>query len=305
MKKFNKGLIIGPSGIGNAHIREYKNYGIKNIGILRKNFNKNKIDNSPNIQKKNLKFLKKFKEIENFKPDVISLCTPHYYHIRHLKLINSIYTGPIIVEKPFIIDKSFSYIKHKKIIDYFYKNFENISVNLPMTSVALQLKKFLKQNKIKNIDFFYNTGGKHKFGEILIDLLPHALSFVLTTANQKLKNFQIIKLLIKKQQSKIKLKINNIDCNFNFKQNEKNKDSSLMFLINNEKFERFIIKENDIHSVYFRTNKKNIKIQNPMSVSLSNSLNELNKKKYNKKNKMVVESITKITCYIFKKFNKL
>ena len=189
-------------------------------------------------------------------------------------------------------------------IDHFYKNFENIYVNLPMTSVVLQLKNLIKQNKINNIDFFYNTSGKHKFGEILIDLLPHALSFVLTSVNQKLKNFRIIKLLVKKQQSKVKLKINSTNCNFYFKQNAKNKDSSLMFLINNKKFERFIIKENDIHNVYFRSHKKDIKIQNPMSVSLSNSLSELNKKKYNKKNKKIVENITKITCFIFEKLNK-
>ena len=75
-------------------------------------------------------------------------------------------------------------------IDHFYKNFENIYVNLPMTSVVLQLKNLIKQNKINNIDFFYNTSGKHKFGEILIDLLPHALSFVLTSVNQKLKIFE-------------------------------------------------------------------------------------------------------------------
>ena len=177
MKKFNKGLIIGPSGIGSAHIREYKNYGIKNIGILRKNFSKNKIDKNLDIQKKELKYLRNFKEIKNFKPDVISLCTPHYFHIRHLRLINSIYNGPIIVEKPFIIDKSFSYTKHKQMIDYFYKNLENIYVNLPMTSVALQLKKLLKKNKINKIDFFYNTRGKHKFGEISIDLLLSCIIF--------------------------------------------------------------------------------------------------------------------------------
>ena len=41
-----------------------------------------------------------------------------------------------------------------------------------------------------------------------------------------------------------------------------------------------------------------------MSVSLSNSLSELNKKKYNKKNKKIVENITKITCFIFEKLNK-
>ena len=62
----------------------------------------------------------------------------------------------------------------------------------------------------------------------------HALSFVLTVVNQKLKNFQIKKLLIKKQQSKINLEINNINCIFNFKQNEKNKDSSFIFSINNK-----------------------------------------------------------------------
>ena len=44
-----------------------------------------------------------------------------------------------------------------------------------------------------------------------------------------------------------------------------------MFSINNKKFKRYIIKENNEHSVYFRSNKRDIKIENPMSASLNNS----------------------------------
>ena len=304
MKKFNKALLIGPSGIGLAHLREFKKYGIKSIGILRKNFIKNKEHSDLFFEKKKIKYLRTFQEIKKFKPDIISLCTPHHNHIQHLKLIKDRYKGPIIVEKPFIVNKNFNYNQHKKLSDLFYKNFKNIYVNLPMIFIVSQLKRYIKQKQIKNIDFNYNTRGKHQYEEIVIDLLPHALSFVLTCINQELKNFKLSKLTINRKISKIYIKINNVNCYFNFKQNEKSKNSGLSFNINKKKFKRFIVKKDKIDDVYFQINKKNIKILNPMSKSLNISLKQLNKQINNKKNKSITESITKVTCYILENANK-
>ena len=42
MKKLN-GVVIGPSGIGSAHVRELINYGFKNIGLLGRKFRKEKM----------------------------------------------------------------------------------------------------------------------------------------------------------------------------------------------------------------------------------------------------------------------
>ena len=66
MKKFKRGLIIGPDGIGQAHIREYINYGIDEISIIRKNIFKNKkMITKLNLIKARFNFLKSLNEIKN------------------------------------------------------------------------------------------------------------------------------------------------------------------------------------------------------------------------------------------------
>ena len=52
-----------------------------------------------------------------------------------------------------------------------------------MISLASQLKKEREFKKIKNITFNYYTKGKKRYKDIAIDLLPHALSFVLTLSD--------------------------------------------------------------------------------------------------------------------------
>ncbi len=307
MKKFEKGLIIGPSGIGEAHLREFIKYGTKNIGIIRKDSNKNQLITNKILKKKNIKFnfLSSFKDIKKFKPDIISLCTPHYSHIKHLKIISGQFSGPIIVEKPFIINKNANYPQLQKISNSLYQKFKNkIIVNLPMLEVANQLKKKVKNKKILNINFFYSTKGRHEYEQIIIDLLPHAISLVLSIINQELSKFEIIKQKLGKKYFRINILLNDVKCFFYFKENIKSKSSSLLFEIDNQKFERIILKDNKEDQVYFKINGKNHKIKNPMSASLSKSIKTLNKNKLNELNKKVINSITKITCHILNNLTK-
>ena len=62
--KFKRGLIIGPSGIGKVHIRQFLKNGICDLAILGKNKNKKRILelNLPKHKKK-LTVLNKFSEI--------------------------------------------------------------------------------------------------------------------------------------------------------------------------------------------------------------------------------------------------
>ena len=307
MKKFKKGLIIGPSGIGEAHLREFVKYGIRNIGIIRKNSNKNKSILNKALKKKNIKlnFLYNFKEIKEFKPDIISLCTPHYFHINHLKMISDQYLGPIIVEKPFIINKSANFDKLQIISNSFFSQFKNkILVNLPMLEVVKQIKKKIKSKKISNINFFYFTRGRHEYDQIIIDLLPHAIGFVLSAINQKLSRFEIIKQQLGKRYFKINILINGVKCFFNFKQNIINKSSSFLFEIDNQKFERILLKNNKEDKVSFNIDGIDHNIKNPMSISLRKSIKILNNNEPNKFNKDMVNSITKITCHVLNNLTK-
>jgi hypothetical protein len=307
MKKFKKGLIIGPSGIGEAHLREFLKYGIRNIGIIRKNLNKNKLtlNKALNIKRVKFNFLSNFTEIKKFKPDIISLCTPHYFHIKHIKMISDQYLAPIIVEKPFIINKSANFDKLQIISNSFFSQFKNkILVNLPMMEVAKQIKKKIKSKKISNINFFYFTRGRHEYDQIIIDLLPHAIAFILSTINQKLSRFEIIKQQLGKSYFRINILINGVKCFFNFKQNIENKSSSFLFEIDSQKFERVLLKNSKEDKVSFNIDGRNHKIKNPMSVSLRKSIKTLNNNESNKFNKDMVNSITKITCHVLNNLTK-
>ena len=191
MKKFKKGLIIGPDGIGQAHIREFINYGINEISILRKNIFKNKeITNQKKKTKVKFNFLKTINEIKKFKPEIISICSPHYLHIQHLEKISTFFPKPIIVEKPFLVTKDMNYEKIEKISNEINNLLKGrLFVNIPMIELTKQIRRIFKFKEIKQIKFRYLTKGKHTNDEILIDLLPHAVSFVLSL--QKKKKYKI------------------------------------------------------------------------------------------------------------------
>ena len=99
---FNRALVIGPSGIGNAHIRQYAKKKISKIAILGKSFKKKRTFQLANSTLKKVEIinLKNFNEIEKIKPQVISICSPYEFHLKYLlKLKNS--KSAFIVEKPF------------------------------------------------------------------------------------------------------------------------------------------------------------------------------------------------------------
>ena len=84
--KFKKGLIIGPSGIGAVHFREFLNNGFEEIGFIGKSKSKNRsfIVNLKKFQNIKIINLKDFKNIKKFKPDVVSICSPFDKHLSHI-----------------------------------------------------------------------------------------------------------------------------------------------------------------------------------------------------------------------------
>ena len=180
--KYFKSLVIGPSGIGQVHLRELVKNGSNELGILGKKYNKNRNINLDLIDQKKIKIknLKTFNQIKYFKPKVISICSPFEKHSEHLIKCKK-YCKNFIIEKPFFWSKSrkknYNYEYAKKLIKQ--RQFK-LFVNLPMISLANQLLNIEKKEKILKFKFNYFTSGKHSYENIAIDLLPHAVSFILT-----------------------------------------------------------------------------------------------------------------------------
>ena len=301
--KFNKlkrGLIIGPSGIGQAHFRQYYKNGIREIGVLGKNFNK-KRSFQINISKfKDLKItnLKNFNDIKKFKPQIVSICSPFEQHLEHILKCNN-HCKYIIVEKPFIWFKN----NKKKINTYkvvsnlLNKLKKKIAINLPTVSLASQLlKKKEISKKIRVLKFMYFTKGRQVYENIAVDLLPHALSFVLIINRNLLKNFEIKSVKADKLNWSCKIIINNIICYFLFKQNKERKESSLSFKLNKNSYKR---NQKLLDGKYINTIVKNkrkiINIKNPMTEYLNLLLRNFKNSRNVELNHKLVLDITRLT----------
>ena len=295
---FNRALVIGPSGIGNAHVRQYAKNKIRKIAILGKNFKKKRFFQLANSTLKKIEIinLKNFSEIKKIRPQIISICSPTEFHLKHLlKLKNT--RGVFIIEKPFFWLNGVSEKNLLRQTNFVLNSFKKkIIVNLPMVSLVNQLKnKKLIVGNIKKLKFCYFTNGKNQYSKIAIDLLPHAISFCLSLLKSPLKDFKIIFVKKERFSWSAKIVINQVHCHFLFKQDKRKTKSKLNFKINKLFFTRVQKKYFDEYQVYLILKNKKFLIKNPMSDNLNNSISFLKNKKYNKFNHHLVFSIMKLT----------
>ena len=308
MKK-SLGVVIGPAGIGKAHIRELINYGFQNIYLLGKKFRKERsILLNKEYKKVNFYNLKLITEIKKIKPEVIHLCSPTKYHYDQILIIKN-YCKHLIIEKPifWIKDKDKDKSNYKVVKNLLNLKSNKIFVNLPMISLATQIKKKEKLKKIKKLNFNYFTNGKNKFEDNPIDLLPHALSFLFTLNPKKENNYNIIGVNKKKYSWNCKMIVNECLCKFYFKQDPKSRESILSFKINNDTYLRKSFMKNNVYvNKVLKNEKKLINLKNPMSDYLNLILKNLNKTEVLRKNNdITIKSIQIIEKLInYKNFNE-
>tara|TARA_Y100000590_G_scaffold438567_1_gene561535 strand:- start:10627 stop:11580 length:954 start_codon:yes stop_codon:yes gene_type:complete len=297
--KFKRGLIVGPSGIGRVHFRRYYKSGIREIAVIGKRFNKNRSFPINSTKKNGLKILnlKNFNNIKKFKPELVSICSPFEKHLEHILKCNH-YCKYIIVEKPFIWFNNSKRINVYKIASIILSKFGNkIMVNLPMVSLAKQLSKKKEiPKKIRVFKFMYFTKGKQIYENIAVDLLPHAISFILAVNGNLLRNFEIKSVKVKKFKWSCKIIINNVICYFLFTQDKKRKESNLFFKLNKNHYRR---KQELVNGEYINTlirnNKKKINIKNPMTEYLNLLIKNTKNTKNTELNHNLVLVITKLT----------
>lgn len=293
--KFLRGVIVGPSGIGNVHLREFIRNGFNNIGILGKKFNKKReiyliVKNFKVIRIQNLK---KINLIKNFRPQVISVCSPFNKHLEHLLELRK-YCKNIIIEKPFFWSKNKNNYNHaKKLLN---DQSCRLLINFPMVSLASQLLKKEKISHVENFRFNYFTSGKKSYDDIAIDLLPHAISFFLIINKHKLDKFKIISVKKSVSEWRCNVILNNSNCKFLFKQDKNRKESLLTFKLNKD---FYIRKQKKINYEYLTTLIKNyrkiIYIKNPMTEYIKKMLNNFQNYSTVKNNNTMTLDTMKLT----------
>ena len=297
---FKRGLIVGPSGIGAVHLREFLRNGINEIAFIGKSkFKKRSFQiNSKKFEFVKIINLKKFKNLKKFRPQITSICSPYHKHLNHILKCKD-YSKYIIVEKPFIWSRT-KIKKGKNLqisLNLLSKLNNKIVVNLPMVSIARQLfyKKEIPK-RIRSFKFSYFTKGPQFYDNIAVDLLPHALSFLLTATKKKKFNLKI--LAIKRQRSywSCKIKLDEILCDFKFKQDKFNKESKLYFSLNNNHYKRLQKEiQNEYLTYLIKNGKKKFFLKNPMQEYLYFIFRSFKNSSKVKTNNDLVLKITKIT----------
>lgn len=171
MKK--KALIFGSGSIGTKHVNLLRKLNkISNILIYTKRKHK-KITSTNNI-----------KEIINYDPDYILVCSETYLHYQHIKLIEKIFINKkVLVEKPLF---------HKSINFNPKKNKYYVGYNLRFHPVIKFLKNKIKKKEIfsvsifcnsflpkwrKNINYSNSYSSQKKGGGVLLDL-SHEIDYL-------------------------------------------------------------------------------------------------------------------------------
>ena len=150
--------------------------------------------------------------------------------------------------------------------------------------------------KTRILKFMYFTKGKQNYENIAVDLLPHAISFILVINGNFLKNFKIKSVKVDKLKWSCKIIINNVICYFLFAQSKKRKESSLSFKLNKDFYKRNQKLSNGEYINTINKNKRKIiNVKNPMTEYLNLLLNNFNNYKNIESNHRLTLDITRIT----------
>lgn len=288
--------IIGSTKIAEVHAEQLLRQGIKEITFIGRSIKKRKkiisnikkrITKKVSLNHSNINILKK----KFF--NIICICSKTEIHDKHLKLVSGL-KSIIIVEKPIISILKLRK-KYQNFLTNIYKKNKKIVVCYPYLFLANHMKKYCSKIKnIKNIKFEFQTGGKSKYKNICVNLMPHALSFfhMFFNKNFLIRNIKKLDLSYNKHLWQTNFTFRKIMINFIFKEEYKKK-TSLKLAVNNLNIERKTkkIKGNFINYIKdYNSNKIKI-ISNPMEDFYKDLFNNIKNKNYYLINKNITFDI--------------
>ncbi len=295
--------LIGTSKISEIHLLELIKVGVKNFTLISRNADKGiKLCNYYKVKYPKINFIfSKKKILKQKKFDIIDICTSNDSHDIYLKYIgksNSI----ILVEKPII-----SLTKYKnnyaKTLEQIYSYSDKIVVCYPMIYLAKNFKRCFKiKKKIRCFDFIFQTGGRYKMESINIDLMPHALSFILSFFSENIfykKSVNILKVDVGKSKWISQFIINKIKFSINLSQ-KKGKKTKLEIVCNENKIIRRTQNfKNKYLNILYYNNKTKI-INNPMTEFFEDFKKNKNKRIFFEKNKKITYRMMKLSSQFMK-----
>jgi len=289
--------IIGTSKISYIHLTFLIKLNFKKIFILSRT--KNKADKF--IEKYNLKKNKKiipskFSSTNFSKIDLIDICVKTEFHQKYLDILKKS-KKTIFIEKP-IVSLKLLKKKYDTYLRNLFKTNNKIITCYPMIFYAKSfLKKIKIKSKIKSFKIYHYALGKNKKENICIDLMPHALSFIMEICKNNQIKFDTVnskKIKVTNNSWECDAIINDINCKFFFKQSLKFKNTSFKFQINDEVIDRETNIIDDKFCNFLVYKNRSIKITNPMEDQIKQTVSNRNNLKWIKKNQNLTRTLMKI-----------
>ena len=260
--------IIGASGIGKFHFREFMNAGAKVTAIL---------GSSPETARKTAQSLGEqfgvtpnaYSDLDNLikneKLDAVSICTPAEMHYAQTK--KCLESGlHVLCEKPFVLDPlSGNYKLAKQLIELAEKNDQIISVNTQWPAVLRYIRNVTDLSEVKDFSMYMEPGAQGK--EMLTEILPHANSLLVKLIPEGYaRDIKFWKRCEDETQVSFLYSNKNSECNvgyhFKFKADRPRR---VNFSINDQQFEREI---GDNYQQMFVSNGKKYLIEDPFKISI-------------------------------------
>jgi len=260
--------ILGASGIGKYHAREFANAGCDVTAIL------GSTKESAEKTAQNLKEqfginVRPYHDLtillSNEELDAISICTPPNLHSVHIKqcLESNLH---VLCEKPFVSDSQFqNYQIAKDLIALAREKNRIISVNTQWVSALSQIPIPQEIN-----DFSMNMAVNITGSDLLHECIPHLNSMLIRLIPEgPTNNLKIIKTT--DEIIKIDFKYGNCNVSYSLS-HKKEKPSNLEFSINGISFSR---ETGENYTQFLRTKEGSNKIEDPLAVSVKSFVSAL------------------------------
>lgn len=284
-----KVAILGASGIGNYHAREFHNAGCDVCAILGST-EKSSIETALRLERefgiKTNSYYDLYTLLKSEKLDAVSICTPsslHSYQIK--KCIEG--NLNILCEKPFVFDSlNDNYNTAKELMELANKKDKVVYVNTQWPVVIPYFRKYIDFNGIKSFDMSIGST-RYKGIDMLTEWIPHINSMVLNLfSNGRVENINFNLISDDRIDGEFDF-INNKSIHVTYTITYKEeKPTDIAFGFDGNKFKRLI---GPNYRQQFAFNDTVFDIEDPLKLSLRDFIKAINNK--DKSQKYILENI--------------
>jgi len=230
-------LVIGASGIGRIHVREFLSAGTDVFGVVGSSMETSRqtADTLSREYSRRLIGFENLQEALNHQPDIVAICSPHELHFPHMKKVLS-FGAAVFCEKPLFWNDFITLSDIDRIAIDLEPYAHRIGINFPNVHFLKAATSIIGvQVPTSQFAFSFFTNGMHEGEAIGVDLLPHAFAMMQTFG--PLGKVRVRDLDISSNQFHVRLDVGNIRCDFDLREST-DSPKHLGFAIDGHNFER-------------------------------------------------------------------